>query len=553
MTLRHRMSREWPLAIAILICFGYLWLTEMGILHRTDGVFMYPLDDPFIHMQIARDLAFHGVWGINPGEFASASSSLLYTLLLASLFKIFSASVLIPFLVNIVAALALLMVVHRWLCRQDVKGMVRTAILLGLVIFLPLPVLILSGMEHTLQCLFVFLFVTRFTAALGAGAAGGRFKVDVRLAVYALLITGIRYEGMFLVMMAALVLLYHRRVRASVVVSAAAALPIVIFGFYSIAHGSYFLPNSVLVKSENLPLSLQGVAAFVDNILVNRLTVVKQTVRVVGSPPPGISLLATQRLLLLFPLAYLCFRKVMRDRRDYADMLVVLTGCTVLHLALAATGWLYRYEAYLVMMALVLIPVVFCRADLRSWWPERGEWYGRSLVGVVFFALLFPLVLRSAAAYSNIRQACVNIYQQQYQMARFLAKYHQGDAVAANDIGAISFFAPIRTVDLWGLGSIEVARSKKGGYWTPDFLDSLVRKRGVSVVVVYDEWFDPALLRRWHKVASWTVRENVILGGDTVSFYAINDADVPVLARQLKAFESQLPAGVTAAYQWKSP
>ena len=107
------MSREWPLAIAILICFGYLWLTEMGILHRTDGVFMYPLDDPFIHMQIARDLAFHGVWGINPGEFASASSSLLYTLLLASLFKIFSASVLIPFLVNIVAALALLMAVFR--------------------------------------------------------------------------------------------------------------------------------------------------------------------------------------------------------------------------------------------------------------------------------------------------------------------------------------------------------------------------------------------------------------------------------------------------------
>jgi hypothetical protein len=519
---------------------------------------MYPLDDPFIHMQIARDLAFHGVWGINAGEFASASSSLLYTLLLASLFKIFSASVLIPFLINIVAALALLAVVHRWLYGQEVKGVARAAILLGLVIFLPLPVLIISGMEHTLQCLFVFLFVTRFAVALGAGvtggpASGGRLGVDGRLAVYALLITGIRYEGMFLVMMAGLVLLYHRRVKAAVVLGVAAALPIVIFGFYSIRHGSYFWPNSLLVKSESLPMSLQGMAAFVDNILVNKLTVVKQTVRIVGSPPPGISLLATQRLLLLFPLAYLCFRGVMRERRDYADMLVVLTGCTVLHLALAATGWLYRYEAYLVMMALVLIPVVFCRADLRSWWPGRGEWYGRSLAMVVFFALLFPLVLRSAAAYSNIRQACVNIYQQQYQMARFLAKYHRGDAVAANDIGAISFFAPIRTVDLWGLGSIDVARSRKGGYWTPDFLDSLVRKRGVSVAVVYDEWFDPALLRRWHKVASWTIRDNVILGGDTVSFYAIDDSDVSVLTGQLKAFESELPAGVTAAYQWKNP
>ena len=54
----------------------------MSILRATGGVFMYPLDDPFIHMQVAKNLAFHQTWGIFPGEFASASSSLLYTLLL---------------------------------------------------------------------------------------------------------------------------------------------------------------------------------------------------------------------------------------------------------------------------------------------------------------------------------------------------------------------------------------------------------------------------------------------------------------------------------------
>ena len=553
MTLRQPLSREWPLAIAILVNFGFLWLTEAGILHRTNGVFMYPLDDPFIHMQIAKDLAYHGVWGINPGEFASASSSLLYTLLLATLFKLFTASVLIPFLINIVAALGLLVVVHRWLYRQGMGSGVRVAILLGLVIFLPLPVLIVSGMEHTLQCLFVFLFVTRFSAALEAGWDSGGRKLDWQLFAYAFLITAIRYEGMFLVMMAVLLLFYRRRLITGLVLGGVAALPVLVFGVYSLRHGSYFLPNSVLVKSESLSLSLRGIAAFVNNILVNKLTVVKQGARLVGSPPPGISLLATQRLLLLFPLTYLSFRLVMREWPSYAHMLVMLTGCTVLHLALAATGWLYRYEAYLIMMALVLIPVVLCRAGFRGWWPGRGEWYGRFFTVVLFFALFFPLVLRSAAGYSNIRQACVNIYQQQYQVARFLAKYRRGDAVAANDIGAISYFAPIRTVDLWGLGSIDVARSKKGGYWTPDFLDSLVRSRRVSLIVVYDEWFDPALLRRWHKVASWTIRDNVILGGDTVSFYAIDEAGVSILAAQLKDFEYTLPGGVTAAYKWNSP
>src|SRR5882672_9393613 len=112
---RHNL----PFSIALIVTFGYVLILEISILKATGGVFMYPLDDPFIHMQVAKNLAFHQTWGIFPGEFASASSSLLYTVLLALIFKLFSVQVFIPFVINCIAAFFLLMVLHRWLQKQQ--------------------------------------------------------------------------------------------------------------------------------------------------------------------------------------------------------------------------------------------------------------------------------------------------------------------------------------------------------------------------------------------------------------------------------------------------
>lgn len=47
------------------------------------GAFAYPLDDTYIHMAIGHTLANHGVWGAVPHAPASASSSPLWTMMLA--------------------------------------------------------------------------------------------------------------------------------------------------------------------------------------------------------------------------------------------------------------------------------------------------------------------------------------------------------------------------------------------------------------------------------------------------------------------------------------
>jgi hypothetical protein len=546
-----------PLLIACGATLVCLFFIERSVWQATGGVFMYPLDDPFIHMKMAENLAFHGVWGINGNEFASASSSILYTLLLGALFKLFHVTVIIPFVVNCAAAVALLYVIDKWLLQKGLSVLARTGILTLVVFVTPLPVLVVSGMEHTLQCLFSFLFVTGFSAWLEqsltpAGQGGlpaalpGQKKLFLPVLAFAILVTGIRYEGLFLVAIACLLLLYYRKPGPALQLGLTGLLPVIVFGAISLHKGSYFLPNSVLVKSSAIPFSLNGMAAFLDNILVAKLTMVQSQIKKPGTPPPGISLLAAQRLLLILPLTYLLFAGQLKQRLGYTFLLAILTLCTLLHLSLAATGWLYRYEAYLILCTVTFVTTIAFRFG-KQFRQEKSPFAWLFTI-LLLFALFFPFFLRSAAAFSNIRQACVNVYQQQYQAGKFFHAYYDSAVVAANDIGAISYFSNIRTVDLWGLGSIDIARSKKAGFWTPAFLDSLVRGRHVKLAMVYDEWFDPALLHRWTKVASWQLQNNVILGGDQVSFYAIDRGDSLELARRMREFRPSLPPGVTMTF-----
>jgi hypothetical protein len=521
---------------------------EYDVMRRTAGTFLYPLDDSFIHMALARNLAVHGNWGMNPQEFASASSSVLYSLLLAGLFKLFSVHIIIPFLVNCAAAIFLLAIVQRWLRRENIVGGAQLAILLGVVFLAPIPILVICGMEHTIQCLFSFLFIFGFSRWLEGSLVrkGEKWELPWPVVLYALMTTFVRYEGLFLVAIACLILAWHRKMGLALKLGLISVLPVLVFGIYSISKGSYFLPNSVLLKSGGIRLSVDGILEFLDNILVQKLTVVSTDNIPAGTPRPGISLLATQRLLILLPLTYLIFLKYIRQRPAYGYILGILLGCTVLQLCFASTGWLYRYEAYLIFCTVVIMGVLVYKYG-REVMRERGAgaWW---MMGVALFAIGFPLVLRSAAAFSKTGTACVNIYQQQYQMGQFLHTYYNGDVTAANDIGAVSFFTDGPNIDLWGLGNFKVARARKKGYWTPGFLDSLCRKEGAETAVIYDKWFSDSLLQRWTKVASWQIRNNVICGEDSVSFFAIDKGNVGTLKKNLQDYEGRLPAGVTVKY-----
>ena len=161
--MKHSFSPKLVLILVLAVTGLSVAVIEYYVLRRTNGTFMYPLDDTFIHMQLARNLAVYGNWGIGPHEFASASSSVLYTLLLAGLFKLFSVHIIIPFLLNCVAGVFLLAALQRWLGKEGITGGPQLVILLFVVFLAPVPILLICGMEHTLQCLFSFLFVFGFS------------------------------------------------------------------------------------------------------------------------------------------------------------------------------------------------------------------------------------------------------------------------------------------------------------------------------------------------------------------------------------------------------
>ena len=55
---------------------------------RTGGTLVYPLDDTYVHMAMAKHTALDGVWGVTSERFTSASSAPLWTGLLAGVYFI---------------------------------------------------------------------------------------------------------------------------------------------------------------------------------------------------------------------------------------------------------------------------------------------------------------------------------------------------------------------------------------------------------------------------------------------------------------------------------
>jgi len=541
---RIQASRYAVLSLAIAALLLPIAWIEHGVLQYTHGVLTYPLDDTFIHMAVAKNLAFEKVWGITRYSFESASSSLLYTIILAGTFSLFGAHVIIPLVINLLAAILLLAVLQQWLIRQGLSLIKQFCILLAVIYLTPLPTLVISGMEHTLQFLFCFLFITSFseattatngataTATDGATAAATDGKFPARVYLYGLLMVATRYESLAIIGLAGLILLTQRRWKTVLWLGLISITPVVLFGLFSLSKGSYLLPNSVLLKSGAPPLTIAGLTYFFTHVFFQKLFF----------PTQGYNLMAAQRLLLIIPVFYLLFLDTLRRQPQYRNMLLILMGATLAHLAFSFYCAFPRYEAYLVGCSTVIL----CAIAAKHWREILTAGLGKAvwLTAALLFVLAGPVLFRAAASFRVAGQACENVYDQQYQMARFVHQYYNNTPLAFNDIGAISYYSDGRKLDLYGIGSIEVAKNKKQNTWTAGCADSMSRRDRIKIAIVYDSWFWPALLHHWSKIASWRIYNNVGAAEDSVSFYAVDTAGVSLLRKNLQAWQPSLPKGV---------
>jgi len=541
------IAKHWPLVTALAI----LWLVVAVILilsvKQNEGHLVYALDDPYIHMAMARNLAQHGVWGVVSNEFSSSSSSLWWTLTLSVIFFVFGVHEAVPLILNTLLAtltvLSVYWILGKW--RTCLTPFYKFIVLSGMVFLTPLPALIFAGQEHVLHTLVTILFVYLSAKALSEGGFSFPSGDSVSLLLLAPFLTLIRYESLFLILVMCVLFLLRRQWLFSLSLGVLAIIPIAAYGIISVANGWLWLPNSILLKG-SLP----------------DLTSVKSVVKLFGYL--GYERLVEIPHLLSLTVLCLVLYLLRFDRQkgiweSGQIMIIVFVGTTLLHLEFADTGWFYRYEAYLVALGLLVVATTsfefLCKAvqgiDLdKAMIPKH-----LGILTLALFAAL-PLAKRGRWALKQVPQATSNIHEQQYQIGLFLKQFYQGMPVAANDIGAITYLADVRCLDLYGLASLEVARNRLSGAYDREQICDLARSNDARVAIVYDTWFRPGgmagiphdrpggIPSQWIKVGQWEIANNAVCGHKVVSFYATDPSEEDHLISNLRQFASELPRSV---------
>ncbi len=512
---------------AALLFLAGLALAGQRMWQAADRHFVYTLDDPYIHLSLARNWIEQGVMGVTPHVFASATSSPLWTGWMALNMRVLGDRVWLPGLWAAVFAVLALLLTDRMARRLQASFAARLLACLAVLYFAPLVTLATTGMEHTLHLALLLLFFDRLLVCLDAPsrAAGAGLCLAAMAAVAA------RYETLFFIAPVVVGLAVRRQWRLAGGLVIAAALPVLGYGWFSAAHGGFWLPNSLMLKGR-LPHGESLFAWAGGFIRVGFGEWLRQPALM------GLSLLAVVAGALA--------------PRGSAMRAVAwsVPAALAIHLCLARTGWFFRYEAYLVGAGVaLLVPVIgrLLRRDGKAACAGSSfTKYGCRMAWVLLAVV--PLHFRALAAHMQIGLAAKNIYQQQYQIARFLRQnFPDGARIAIHDIGAISYYYPQgRVLDLYGLADAEVVRLKRAGAWNSAAIRSLLAARRIDYVVVYPVWFigAQALPAECLRVSSWLIPDLAVCGAARVSFYGTSPAASARLMQALAVYQPQLPRDV---------
>ena len=513
-----RLSYAIRLRAVVSISIGfYLVLSSLilgSILHKTGGKFFYALDDPYIHLAMAEQLA-HGHYGINAGEASSPSSSILWPLMLVPLAGT-SLQVYLPLAWNLLFGIVSAGLIGAVACgwRGTAEPSARrtpwwqqAVIAILLVLLANLVSLTFIGMEHVLQIMLAIC------CAIGMIEIMEGRSMPAWCIAAAMVAPMVRYEDLALTVAIGIALIGVHQTKKAALVLGVGVLPLIGFSLFLKSLGLPMLPTSVLVKggaSGSSPL-----AGFLKGIVANVALDVRHLER------------GTMMLLLLILLFFLV-REPSRPRRF---VLVGAVFVAAIQLLIGRFGWFHRYEVY----ALIFLGLIVVRIAARE--PR---------IRFVYIALLLSFCARPfiVAALSPIRGA-VEIDEQQYQMHRFVADFYRHD-VAVNDIGLVSYQRPrdVYILDVFGLASPEASRqTDKTAPWLAD----IVQRHGIQMAMLYSAWFKipPA----WTPLAKMCLDSpNQHVSERCVTFYSTSEATKQASLLSLQQFAPTVPSGVDITF-----
>lgn len=516
----------WLVVTAFCATLVGCYLFTVSKLH---GEFAYALDDPYIHMSTAKNFALHGVWGINSDEFTSATSSIAWPMLIAGLYKVTGPIDWLPFILNGILAVGCLWATNRLLDQLKPAKWIRWLTLILMAVATPLLLLCFIGMEHTLHIFAALLFLASFRDYLHRN---GNWRLDLPL--LALLLTSIRFEAIFLVFVTAILLIRNWKLAASMFIGG--LVPIVLYGLASRHYGAMFLPNSVLIKGNGLHDGL--------------LRLVTRPFWDIANTKMGLACLILAAATAL----------VSKKERALA---LLVAGTIYLHLMFAQQGWLFRYEAYLVAMTIAV-----CVPALLTWLCSNFRPSGASgdpsgaprslgrpllLLCVACATVFFGITVSSRIYKANsiITQACKNIHDQQFQMAKFVRENYNHKRVALIDIGAVSYYADVHVVDVVGLANTNIARAKYEHRFDAEALYPELRNPPIDLAIIFPFPIDNTvpIPPEWKVAGKLTIADNYVCAEPTTAFYAPDSAFLPQLVDQINKFRDQVPPDVTLQFE----
>ena len=464
---------------AVLLVGAFMLLETMSAARQANGGDGFPLDDPWIHLQFAKNIHEYGSFSYyKDQQVTSGSTSPLYTLLLALALAFSADEFVLSYVLGgaflLASALAMFRIARHLFGRRMLPSLVAAAF----VVLEPRLVWVsLSGMETTL---FIALTLAVYLWYLE--------KRPLLLGLASGLLLWTRPEAVLLVAVLGADLLYRRfaaagaggsatadeRPRQRWLIPATAVLGICAVAyvvFNSMLSGS-LLPNTFAAK---LKYYESGGEAFPQQVL---------------------RFLSADHMIIVAPFLVVGALAVSLAavRRRPAPLLVPLLWCLCM---VAAYWWklpyLYQYGRYL--MPIIPFALLLSLGGLEKLLevaqakivPARA---GKSPMIVQSLVLLAVLVMTAQAGWQRrdfYSESCRYISERQVATALWIRQHLPGDAVVAtHDVGALAFYSDRRIVDMVGLISPEMIEN----IGRLDKLLEYLKSQRVTHLAVLRTWFE---------------------------------------------------------------
>jgi hypothetical protein len=456
-----RLQIDDALVVAAALLALALFVARERLIAGASGL---PLDDSWIHLQFARNLAEGAGFSFNPGHPVAGSTAPLWTLLLGAGAVVFSASLWTAKAFGIVATLAAGLLTRRAVLAWGAPADAAVIAAAGLMWMGPVVWGSLSGMEVSLAACLV-------AAAL---LAHGRDHA-LATAVCAALAILARPESLLLVplfLVARPITL--RRVVTFTLATAVIVAPAVLF---SVSTAGTLYPATAVAKIEG------GLVGWLGGV----------------REPASLTFVARPRLFFAewirwltsthWLLAVAVAAALVQVWRVAGRSLGVITLGLLAHplgMALLAPyrGPAFqegRYSIHILPLAVLAVAVAF--GGRRDASPTFGR---PARVGLMLAWLVIAAITLGPAA-TRYGWAVQNINAMQVHLGHWVDDHVPKTAhVAVNDIGAIAFFSRREIIDLMGLVTPEIIPYRRQG---EDGVIHYLKEACPQYVIIFPAWF----------------------------------------------------------------